>query len=203
MTRLQEFSDQLTKLAPAGYYVALRVGFSFPSEEFNRLPEPWVEHYTRHSFVVYDPMMKWVYAHTGSARWNDMDIPDPMGVRGSALNHGLVYGAAASAHRPADQGRRSYGIFFRADRDFDATELAALESIITRLHTDQQKNQSLTAAEIEAVRHLSSGMRMKQIAALLGISESAVKARLNNAKRKLGAKTPSQAATIAAARRLL
>jgi LuxR family transcriptional regulator, quorum-sensing system regulator SdiA len=49
----------------------------------------------------------------------------------------------------------------------------------------------------------SEGLRLKQIATRLGISESAVKARLNNVKRKLGAKTQSQAASIAASRRIL
>ena len=49
----------------------------------------------------------------------------------------------------------------------------------------------------------AEGLRLKQIAVRLGISESAVKARLNNVKRKLGARTQSQAASIAAARRIL
>ena len=49
----------------------------------------------------------------------------------------------------------------------------------------------------------SEGMRQKQIAAALNISESAVKARLNNVKRKLGAKTQSQASSIAVARKIL
>lgn len=203
MTRLQTYSEELAQLAPAGFYIALRVGFSFPTEEFNRLPEAWVEYYTRQSFVIHDPLMKWVYANTGVARWSDIDLPDPMQVRRSATRHGLVFGAAACAHRQTDQGRRSYGLFFRADRDFDPSELPALAAIVERLHTDQRQDQLLTAAEVEAVRLLSAGMRMKQIAARIGISESAVKARLNNAKRKLGARTPSQAATIAAAKRLL
>jgi len=49
----------------------------------------------------------------------------------------------------------------------------------------------------------SQGMRLRQIGIELGITESAVKARLNNVKRKLGARTQSQAASIAAARRIL
>jgi DNA-binding CsgD family transcriptional regulator len=49
----------------------------------------------------------------------------------------------------------------------------------------------------------ASGLRLKQIAGQLGISESAVKARLNNAKKKLGARTLAQASSIAAARRII
>ena len=75
--------------------------------------------------------------------------------------------------------------------------------MLESLHDGHDDAPSLTAAEIEALKMQASGMRLKQIAARLGISESAVKARLNNVKRKLGAKTQSQAASIAAARRIL
>ena len=61
----------------------------------------------------------------------------------------------------------------------------------------------LTLAEIAALKLQSQGMRLRQIGIELGITESAVKARLNNVKRKLGARTQSQAASIAAARRIL
>ncbi|MDP1578590.1 MAG: helix-turn-helix transcriptional regulator, partial [Cypionkella sp.] len=75
--------------------------------------------------------------------------------------------------------------------------------IMQHLHAGPEDEKSLTNAEIEALKLQSEGLRLKQIAAQLGISESAVKARLNNVKRKLGARTQSQAASIAAARRIL
>lgn len=204
MTRLQEFTDQIGMLAPAGFYVALRVGFSFPTEELNQLPDLWVEHYTKHGLVVYDPMMKWVYASTGIARISEIESPDPLGVVSTAAIFGLAHGAVASAHLPTDHGRRSFGFFFRADREYLAPELDLLSSMLSMLHSDQAQpmEQSLTGAEIEALRLLSRGMRLRQIADTIGISESAVKARLNGAKRKLSARTVSQAATIAASRRL-
>jgi LuxR family transcriptional regulator, quorum-sensing system regulator SdiA len=102
-----------------------------------------------------------------------------------------------------DRGRRSYGLFFRDDRDFAESDLEALWRIVSGLHVGDEEERSLTSAEIEALRLQAAGMRLKQVAAELGISESAVKARLNNAKRKLGAKTLSQAASIASSRRIL
>lgn len=204
MTRLQEFTDQIGMLAPAGFYVALRVGFSFPTEELNQLPDPWVEHYTKHGLVVYDPMMKWVYATTGVARISELHAADPMGVVPTAALFGLVHGAVASAHLSTDHGRRSFGFFFRGDREYQTAELELLNSMLSMLHADQTLPLEVnpTAAEIEALRLLSRGMRLRQIADTIGISESAVKARLNGAKRKLSARTVSQAATIAASRRL-
>jgi LuxR family transcriptional regulator len=55
---------------------------------------------------------------------------------------------------------------------------------------------NLTNAELEALRMVKEGLRLKQIAHSLSISEGAVKQRLKNAKMKLGAKTSAQAAAM-------
>lgn len=203
MSRLNDYTDTILRMAPAGFYLALRVGFTFPEEEMNRLPDPWVEHYTRHGLVVHDPLMKWVYAQLGAARWSDLEISDPQEVRLSARAHGLNYGAVSSAVTASEKGKRSYGLFFRSDRDFNDGELANLRILLETLHSGAKLERNLTANEVEALQLLASGLRLQQIAGKLGISESAVKARLNNAKVKLGARTASQAASLAAGRRLL
>ncbi|MDY6859725.1 MAG: helix-turn-helix transcriptional regulator, partial [Pseudomonadota bacterium] len=147
--------------------------------------------------------MKWVYMNQGVARWSDIGEDDPMGVLESAAGLGLHFGAVASAVSPEGHGKRSYGNFLRADREFTDDELAQLADIVVELHQDGDQKLALTAAEIEALRFQAQGLRLKQIAAELNISMSAVKARLANAKRKLGARTPSQAASIAQTRGLL
>jgi DNA-binding CsgD family transcriptional regulator len=195
--------EQIHQIAPAGFYVALRVGFSFPEEEVNLLPNIWVEFYTTHGLVVQDPAMRWVYGNTGAIRFSEMTLPDPHQVRAHAAVFGMGHGAVVSVMQPQDRGRRSYGIFFRDDRDFEEAEMQGLQRIMEKLHQGSEEEKNLTQAEIEALKLQSEGMRLKQIAARLGISESAVKARLNNVKRKLGARTQSQAASIAAARRIL
>jgi LuxR family transcriptional regulator, quorum-sensing system regulator SdiA len=203
MTVLQAMRTQIDQISPAGFYVAIRVGFSFPEEELNQLPENWVEFYTTHGLVVHDPAMKWVYSNTGATRMSAITLPDPHQVRERAAVFGLSHGAVISVMSTGDRGRRSYGLFFREDRDFDEGDLRQLHTILTQLHSGTEIDSVLTAAEVQALRMQSEGLRLKQIAAEIGISESAVKARLNNAKRKLGAKTQSQAASIAAARRIL
>ncbi len=195
--------DQLEKFSPAGFYVALRVGFSFPEEEVNQLPENWVEFYTTRGLVVHDPVMKWVYGNLGVSRMSEITLPDPHQIRAKAIAFGLNYGAVISVMTPSDRGRRSYGLFFRDDRDFVDPDLNALHGIVKQLHSGTADEPGLTAAEIEALKMQASGLRLKQIAGQLSISESAVKARLNNAKRKLGAKTLTQASSIASSRRLI
>ncbi len=203
MKSLSTMKDQFQLIAPAGFYVALRVGFTFPEEELNALPDGWVEFYTTHGLVVQDPAMRWVYSHTGASRFSELDIPDPHQVRAHAAVFGLGHGAVVSVMAPSDRGRRSYGLFFRDDRNFETIELDQLQRLVQRAHAGPADEPNLTAAEIEALKLQSEGLRLKQIAARLGISESAVKARLNNVKRKLGAKTQSQAASMVAARRIL
>ena len=56
---------------------------------------------------------------------------------------------------------------------------------------------NLTAAELETLTMVKNGLLMKEIACVLGISESAIKQRLKNARLKLNAKTGSQAAATA------
>lgn len=195
--------QKIAEIAPAGFYVALRVGFSFPDDDLNALPENWVEFYTAQGLVVHDPALKWVYGHLGATRMAEIDLPDPQMVRAKEAAFGLAHGAVVSVMNPGDRGRRSYGLFYRADRAFSAGDLTALQELLGRLHSGNTGEPALTAAEIEALQMQAAGLRLKQIAGNLNISESAVKARLNNAKKKLGAKTLTQATSIASSRRLL
>lgn len=191
------------KLAPAGFYLALRVGFAFPMVEVNRLPEDWVAHYTAERLMLADPVIQWVYANTGAIRWAEIARPDPRRVMEMAAEHGLIHGAAVAFHDTVGGAERSFGSFARADRPFDPGELDILHHRVADLHRRASPPTNVTEAELEALRMVRDGMRAKQMAHSLGISEGAVKQRLRNAKRKLGARTSSQAAADAQAFGLL
>ncbi|SDE05816.1 helix-turn-helix transcriptional regulator [Limimaricola pyoseonensis] len=187
-------TDALARLAPVGYYVALRIGFAFPLEEINHLPLHWRELYMRDAMVLDDPAIRWAYANVGVARWSDLH--DPQGILSRAKEAGLTYGAVASVSEPSS-GLRSYGLFARADRDYNEAELAMLHRLLDALHAASAPPANLTAAEIEVLRRVKDGYRLKQIAHELGVTEGAIKQRLKNARMKLGASTATQAATLA------
>lgn len=189
--------DVLRDLAPAGYYVALRVGFAFPLVEMNELPPAWVEQYTVNRFMLFDPVIQWVYSQTGAIRWSAIDRPDPRGVFRLAATHGLRFGVAISFVEGETDAQRSFGSFSRSDREYTIDEVEVLERSIQRLHRENAPPSNLTSAELEALRMISEGMRLKQIAFELGVTEGAVKQRLKNAKGKLGAQTGAQAASKA------
>jgi LuxR family transcriptional regulator len=184
-------------LAPVGYYLALRVGFAFPLEEVNALPPDWVAHYTAQRFMLSDPVIRWVYANTGAIRWSEIEDDDPRDVLVRAREYGLNYGVAICCFDGNSDGQRSFGSFVREDREFSDTEIKDLTRYVNKLHRDKAPPTNVTQAELEALRMVKDGMRLKQIAFDLGVTEGAVKQRLKNARLKLGAATVAQAATMA------
>ena len=201
--RLAECKEMFSSIAPAGHYVALRLGFISPEEELNTFPAAWIDHYTAKGFALFDPLMRWIYSAQGVARWSELTLPDPMGVMESYARFGMPFGAVVCV-TDEERPRRTFGYFGRRDRELSAAELAQLEQALRAVHFQEaESGQALTRAQTEALRLLSRGMRLKEIAHVLGISESAVKARLKSAMARMDARTPVQAASIAAQRGLL
>lgn len=189
-------------LAPAGYYLALRVGFAFPVFEHNVLPQSWVEEYTEKGMMLDDPVMQWVYRNTGTIRWSDLADRDPRGMLEAAARHGMTHGAAICV-TGQDTSQRSFGMFARKDRPFRDDELQQMDHLLHELHRQSAPTNKLTAAELEALTMVKEGMILKEIAFNLGVSEGAIKQRLKNARIKLNARTGSHAVSIAVASKLI
>lgn len=196
-TQAVKAGSEFAILAPAGYYVALRIGFAFPLAEHNALPARWVDHYTRQNYMLDDPVMRWLYGHSGARRWSEIALSDPRGILKEAAGYGLRYGVAICFDDPGPKGQRSFGSFARMDREFTDDEIARLADSLEWLHVAMAPPTNLTRAELEALRLVKEGLLVKEIASRLNVSEGAVKQRLKNAKMKLGAKTRSQAVSVA------
>jgi LuxR family transcriptional regulator len=188
---------EIQSLAPAGHYIALRIGFAFPVEEINALPPEWVDHYTKNRFMLFDPIIRWAYSSVGALRWSEIPIDDPRKIISQAQTFGLRYGAAVSIFDGNEEGQRSFGSFVRGDREYSDLEINLLHAYVKRRHTEMAPPTNLTMAELEALGMVRNGKRLKEIAFDLGVSEGAVKQRLKNAKLKLNAKTGTQAAALA------
>ena len=153
--------------------------------------------YTASGLIVHDPAIAWAYKNCGVARWSEMGENDSQGVLELAKNHGLNFGAVVSCVDEAGAGQRSFGFFCRSDREFRPVELQCLNESLIASHRAHARPKNLTAAELETLSLVKNGLLMKEIACLLGISESAIKQRLKNARLKLNAKTGPQAAARA------
>ncbi|MEL6167265.1 MAG: autoinducer binding domain-containing protein [Pseudomonadota bacterium] len=185
------------ELATAGFHLAVRVGFAFPEFEHNTLPRAWIHRYTRDGLMLYDPVIRWIYENTGAARWSEIELSDPRGVLLSAAEHDLAFGAAVCIHDSEQVGLRTFGSFARSDREFTEDEISSLKSQLCALHRASSPPDDLTFNELETLRLIKGGLLMKEVAFELGITESAVKQRLRNAKTKLEARTTAQAVTRA------
>lgn len=186
------------RLAPAGYYLALRVGFILPLAERNTMPQAWIDRYTRLGYLVHDPVIRWVYGNTGTIRWSAIDLSDPRGVLREAAEYGMRFGVAVCCPPTQDTGQRSFATFARSDREFTDAEAGELHARVTALHIAATPPTTLTRGEIEALSMMRDGLLLKEIAGRLGVTEGAIKQRIRSAKEKLNAKTASQAVSCAA-----
>lgn len=188
-------------LAPAGYYLGLRIRFIAAETEFALLPPGLMQSYCIQGLALNDPLMRWAFRNSGIIRWRDLAASDPADVLSEYRRHGLFHGAVASILTQDEGPVRSIGIFARNDRDYEEAELSDLRRALDDLH--EPPRLTLTQPQIETLRLLAAGHRYKTIAEILGITESAVKARLKAATRRMDARTPAQALKVAVASGLL
>lgn len=189
-TGLEFELHKLSALSPAGYFVGLHIRFAAPLISFQSYDQGWLDHYTQQAYALRDPTIAWGFSKTGACRWSDFGIPDIFGILEQARSYGLVYGLTVSCGPIAS---RTIASFSRADREYEASEMQLIETVVQRLHDITEPPESLTQSQIEALNCLANGMRHAAAAAKLGISESAFKARLNSVRLKLLARTNVEA----------
>jgi LuxR family transcriptional regulator len=181
---------QLALMAPGGYSIGLHIRFTAPLFMFQTYDQAWLDHYTENGFVLRDPMVAWGFSTTGTIRWSDPSLPDPFGLFKEAAKHGLNFGATVACGPIKSRTIASFG---RDDREFSDKEIAAMQAIVQRMHDMTEPPEELTRAQIEALRCIAGGDRIAAAAAKLGISESALKARITSARIRLMARTTAEA----------
>ena len=181
---------RLGLLAPAGYFVGLHIRFTAPLFTFQTYNQRWMDHYTEKGYVLRDPMVAWGFSSTGTIRWSDPKLPDPFGLFAEAAGFGLRFGCTVSC---GPIKSRTIASFARPDREFLETEIAQVEEIVLRMHDVTEPPEELTKAQVEALRCIAGGDRHATAAEKLGISESALKARITSARTRLMARTTAEA----------
>lgn len=197
---IHQLLQDLGSIAPLGYSVGLHIRFASPLIYRSTYPSEWIEVYNSHSYYLRDPLVFWGLGIAGTTRWSAIPLPDPFGVMEKAARHGLCFGAVSS-YGPVTS--RSIVGIARGDREFSEAELATLEELTIRLHIEAKPPSELTKAQIEALQCLANGDRHAAAADRLGISESALKARLVSARIRLEARTTSEAIRKAREYRLI
>ena len=181
---------RISLFVSAGYFIGLHIRYTSPLMQFSTYPQDWLDHYTENAYALRDPTIAWGFSTEGAARWSEMNIPDPFGIFTEAAEFGLVFGLTVST---GPVSSRTISSFARDEREFRDDEIEEIEKGIRRLHHMTEPPESLTEAQIEALRCIGAGDRHAAAAAKLRISESAFKARLTAARQKLLARTTAEA----------
>lgn len=188
--KLDRSLAKLSDLAPKGYALGLHIRFAAAHLMIQTYDPRWTELYTEKGYMLADPMIFWGFGHDGWTRWSDIDLPDPHNIIGQARHFGLIYGVVV-AHGPTSS--RTIGGFARNDREFEDHEIEQIQEIVIQLHDESIPPEHLTSAQRMALRLIAKGSRHAEAAAILGISESALKARLRSARERLFVRTTAEA----------
>ncbi|WP_282182388.1 helix-turn-helix transcriptional regulator [Aliiroseovarius marinus] len=199
-TELSESLSQFDKLAPSGYGLGLHIRNATPYMLLRTYDPEWSAKYVDEGYMMVDPLVFWGVQNEGAIRWSEIACPDPHHVLDQAAKYGAKYGVATSIGPITS---RSICGFSRSDREYTDDEVRQLLELVTELHNNTQPPESLTQAQREALQLVSKGFRYAEAAARLGISESALKARLRSARDRLSARTTSEALQRAQENRLL
>jgi LuxR family transcriptional regulator len=192
--------QNVARLATAGYFIGLHIRFTSPLLTFQTYDQRWIDHYTENGYVLRDPMTAWGFSRTGWIRWSDPALLDPFGLFKECAEYGLNFGLTV-AQGPIKS--RTIASFARSDREFREDEIARIERAVKRLHELSEPPEALTEAQIEALRCIAGGDRFAAAAEKLGISESALKARISSARDRLMARTTAEAIQRAKDNRLI
>ena len=190
----------LADFAVSGYFIGLHIRFTSPLFTFQTYDQRWIDHYTENSYVLRDPMTAWGFSRTGWIRWSDPALMDPFGLFKEAAQFGLNHGVTVAC---GPIKSRTIASFSRPDREFRDDEIDRIERKVLRLHDLSEPPEALTEAQIEALRMIAGGDRFAQAAEKLGISESALKARITTARNRLMARTTAEAIQRAKDNRLI
>ncbi|MFN4061278.1 MAG: autoinducer binding domain-containing protein [Paracoccus hibiscisoli] len=182
---LEQIDEALATLAPRGFTIGLHIRYSRPVRRISTYPSRWIQAYTRANLGVGDPMVIWCVLHQGSIRWSDLAriMPDPLNVMGQARDHGLTHGVALSWGPPES---RSYIGAARDDRDFTDAEIARMSQLLRRAHDIVERGAALRPILVDALEAIACGMTYDQACAALGISRTALRYRLGQARTALG-----------------
>jgi len=178
----------------------MHIRFAGPLVQFQTYEQAWIDHYTKNGYALRDPMVAWGFFKNGASRWSEISLPDPFKIFKQAEEYGLKYGVVVST---GPLTSRSICGCARSDREFTDEEIRRITNLVQTLHEVTDPPDSLTKAQKDALQLIADGHRHAAAAAKLGISESALKARLISARNRLLARTTAEAIQRAKDYRLL
>ncbi|WP_181832673.1 helix-turn-helix transcriptional regulator [Bosea caraganae] len=201
--------DALAPLGARGFFAG-----SFPNSQAMAVPRlvakrrlyaqfsvpGWLDAYAREKLDRGNPVILAPARRHSAFRWSDPGFGDLENWRGLAVARevGIADGFAVPCHEPNGRfGIVSFGLerFDLSPRQLQAITLAAVmaHDRMAALAEPPLPFPALTARERDCLWFVADGLSDAEIAEKLGIAQATAHAHVENAKRKLGAKTRAQA----------
>lgn len=164
-------------------------------------PPGWLEEYTRLGLDRGNPVIFAPARRVSPFRWSDPGFPDLMDWRGLKLAReiGLQDGLAVPCHEPGGRvGVISMG-FERLDLSPRDIRIIALAAVLTHERMTRFATMptplavGLSQRERDCLAYVADGLSDGEIAEKLGIAQTTAHSHVENAKRKLGARSRAQA----------
>lgn len=193
MNTMEEIDSEVARLdalAPAGYFIAVRVRGTSPLMVFKTFPQSWLDTYMENGYMMRDPVTTWALTIGGTIRWSSPFLPDPFGVLRHAAEHGLTYGASI-AHGP--RTALTLCSICRQDREPTLDELAEAKEIVLRLHALTEPPAALSDGQKAILKVLAAGGNAAKVGRDLGITEAAARGQINELCALLFATSPEEA----------
>jgi len=197
---MQPYLATLRFIADAGFVAAFNIKARGAQIFFSEYDPAWVKEYDDNNYHVGDPILLWAVFNTGAKRWEDIRLPDTRGVLKKAKVYGLHHGVIISK---IYGNQKSILSAAKSDVPFTDKEMAHVAETLDHLVENLTLDNGLTTIEIEALAALRDGMSYEEASGEIGVSVSAVKQRVEKARRKLGAANTVQAVAMAIENNLL
>ncbi len=203
-------------LRPRGFTASALGGF-IPTREGGRpffyyrdWPDDWLALYTRENFAAHDfgvaeaRLRFQPFTWTQAKAERELSIGEKR-VWQAALDHGWKNGVNVPIHGPA--GYFGLAAFAATHDDISPAQVDQIASLARTAHQRcreisgeagaLQLRASLSSRELECLRWVAAGLSDPEIGARLNLSAQTVKGYVDEARRKLGARTRAQALLIA------
>lgn len=210
--RIPDFNlwdSRVKKIGPLGYTLTINIQVPDADLIHSTFDPSWLEYYTKHTFVLRDPVFHWGLLGEGVTRWSEIKLgemvvsPYTQRVFEKARQFGLNYGGVASTRSTFGYRGRCYLSVARGDRELTDTELQEVADLLAEAIAGYRDTRGLGSAEIQVLQFLADGLTQEEIAKTIGLSRAGVRKRIERARIALKAASSIQMMAIAVERRLV
>jgi LuxR family quorum sensing-dependent transcriptional regulator len=177
---------------------------------FNNWPRAWQMHYARENYLHIDPLVRYALTSGAPATWTDVLAALPRNDPGrrvcaAAVEHGFLEGMVIPLRNgDGDIGMVTMGGDRHKLTGDEATFLTAISSAVffaaealEPVARAVANRGAFTPRELDCIALLANGLTDAEIAKALGLSRETIVSHMENARRKVGAKSRAHLLSIA------